>query len=99
MTQKTCVQSSPTVWTGLENGTAYTVRVQAKNDAPDPSDWSDPSAAEIPAAPPARSRPRRRPPGSDRRRWPDHRDVAAPANNGDPVEQYYAGGVPRTVER
>ncbi|MCP2263725.1 Fibronectin type III domain-containing protein, partial [Promicromonospora thailandica] len=46
VTQKTCQTGGRITWTGLENGTAYTVSVQAKNKAPDPSDWSDPSAPE-----------------------------------------------------
>src|SRR5690606_17206068 len=40
-------------WEGLENGTGYQVRVQAHNDADSPSAWSDFSATEVPAGPPA----------------------------------------------
>jgi hypothetical protein len=87
--QKTCQSSSPITWTGLENGTAYTVRVQAKNDAPDPSDWSEPSAPETPAAPPAQ-------PAAPTAQRVDtavggqiNVSWTAPANNGDAVKTYY----------
>jgi large repetitive protein len=38
-------------FSGLQNGTSYTVRVRAHNDAPTPSPWSG-AARETPAAPP-----------------------------------------------
>jgi len=87
--QKTCLDGTRTVWEGLENGTAYTVRVQARNAAPDPSEWSDPSAPETPAAPPAKpSAPRASRVdtalgGQITVRW------TAPATNGAPIETYY----------
>jgi hypothetical protein len=87
--QKTCESNSPVVWEGLQNGTAYTVRVQARNDAEEPSDWSDPSAPETPAAKPDQ-------PGAP---TTVRKDTDAggqitvswdpPADNGDAIRRYY----------
>ncbi|MFJ3403414.1 Ig-like domain-containing protein [Promicromonospora sp. NPDC090134] len=89
VTQKTCQPGTTTTWTGLNNGTAYTVRVQAKNQAPDPSEWSEPSAPETPAAPPAQPAA----PTAQRTNTAvgGQIDVSwtAPANNGDAVKKYY----------
>ncbi|WP_369372433.1 Ig-like domain-containing protein [Promicromonospora sp. Populi] len=89
--QKACETSSPITWTGLENGTAYTVRVQAKNEAETPSDWSDPSAPETPAAPPAA-------PAAPTATRVSHFDGGQinvswnePANNGDSIDKYWLG--------
>ncbi|GAA2177858.1 Ig-like domain-containing protein [Arthrobacter parietis] len=80
---------SPLTWEGLENGTAYKVRVQARNAAPDPSEWSDYSAAEIPAGlpgtPAAPTTTRADSVGTESQLVVDWADVAP---NGDTVTKY-----------
>lgn len=51
--QRTGVTTTRVTWDGLQNGVEYQVRVRAHNRAPEPSDFSQWSAGEIPAAPPA----------------------------------------------
>ncbi|REJ06920.1 fibronectin type III domain-containing protein, partial [Microbacterium bovistercoris] len=51
--QKTNITGNSYTWTGLENGSSYTARVQAHNLAPDASSWSPDSLPEIPSGPPA----------------------------------------------
>ncbi len=89
VTQKTGVTGTSLTWAGLSNGTAYQIRVQAVNDASEPSDWSPVSAAETPAGPPATPLA----PRADR-----NTDAVnggsivvswkAPANNGAPIQKY-----------
>ena len=102
-TQMLNVTGNRIVWDGLTNGTAYRVRVQAVNLAPDPSEWGEWSVEEIPAGPPetpaAPSAARVADPagGSVLVAW------TAPANNGDAISKYYVdefknGNLVRTLE-
>ncbi|HQZ48015.1 MAG TPA: Ig-like domain-containing protein [Microbacteriaceae bacterium] len=87
--QKTGVTGNTLRWEGLENGTAYQVRVRAHNRAPEPSSWSGYSSTMIPAAPPeapgAPTTARLDPVGPQAQlqvSWGE------PANNGDAVSKY-----------
>uniref|UniRef100_UPI002622BC6F Ig-like domain-containing protein n=1 Tax=uncultured Georgenia sp. TaxID=378209 RepID=UPI002622BC6F len=75
-------------WTGLQNGQSYTVRVRAHNDAPDPSEWSEWSAPEVPAGVPDQPVA----PLAQRVDSPVSAQITAsweaPAANGDPVASY-----------
>ncbi|MFC4140726.1 MULTISPECIES: fibronectin type III domain-containing protein, partial [unclassified Microbacterium] len=52
--QKTNITGNSYTWTGLENGSSYTARVQAHNLAPEASSWSPDSLPEVPSGPPAK---------------------------------------------
>ncbi len=87
--QVTGVSGTQYTWNGLENGTAYQVRIQAVNSAPEPSDWGPYSATEIPAGipavPAAPTTSMLSPVGNQAQMnvtW------AAPANNGDAIASY-----------
>jgi large repetitive protein len=75
-------------WGSLQNGTAYTFRVRARNSAPDPGDWSAWSAPETPAAPPDTPQA----PRATRVDTPIGGQIQvawqAPANNGDALRDY-----------
>lgn len=90
--QRAGVTGTSMVWKGLRNGTAYQVRVQAVNRAPEPSEWSQSSRSEVPAGvPDAPGRPRTQPArdvgGQAQMQvvWPG---VTGNAANGDPVKSY-----------
>ncbi|WP_269939446.1 Ig-like domain-containing protein [Arthrobacter sp. HY1533] len=51
--QKADYVGNSVTWTGLDNGTEYQFRVQAINNAPDPSEWSPYSASVVPAGLPS----------------------------------------------
>ena len=87
--QKSGVTGNSLRWEGLENGTAYQVRVKAHNRAPEASSWSGYSSTMIPAAPPgapaAPTTARLDPVGAQAQlqvNW------AEPATNGDPISKY-----------
>lgn len=98
------VVTTPTTsyrFTGLTNGTAYTVRVRAQNRAPDPSAWSPSSAPQTPAGVPDAPSTL----AAQRVETSLGRQItvswSAPAANGDPVQAYelvIAGGPDRTVQ-
>ncbi len=98
------VTGNTLTWDGLANGTAYTVRVQAVNKAPEPSEWSAFSAAQIPAGvpdPAAAPTTTRLSPVGDQAQM--QVSWVAPSANGDAIKNYslsvIRGGTPvRTID-
>ncbi|HLT84934.1 MAG TPA: Ig-like domain-containing protein [Phototrophicaceae bacterium] len=82
------VSGNSHTWTGLQNGQSYTVRVRAHNDAPDPSEWSEWSAPEVPAGVPDQPVA----PVAQRVDSPVNAQInaswTAPPNNGDTIAGY-----------
>jgi len=82
------VSGTSYTWSGLTNGQEYRVQVRARNQAPDPSEWSGWSAGEVPAGvPEAPAAPR-----VQRVDDPVAQQITAswtaPYANGDAVSQY-----------